>query len=373
VCGTPAPKTVGCRARVATDANGIPLNTLGRNGNVGYGPADFHALYNLPTSAPSSQTIGIVDAFIDPNIEQDLATYDAKFGLAPCTQANGCLKIHQVCHTTSSASRKHPSITTTCNPFIAGGWTLEDSLDVEVTHGICQTCTILFVEAYDNTFGSLSEAESYAALNGVSAISNSWGAGEFSGETNFDSAWNHPGIATVFASGDTGDTVLYPSASPDVVAVGGTTVKASRETAWAGGGSGCSLFEPANAWQTSLPNWGATGCGTHRATADVSADAGGASAAAVYDSISWNGVSSGWAGVYGTSLAAPIIASTFALAGGTAGAANASQIPYVQFNSTNSHDITSGSNGSCGTIMCNAGLGYDGPTGLGTPNGVGGF
>src|SRR5205823_2794503 len=120
-------------------------------------------------------------------------------------------------------------------------------------------------------------------------------------------------------------------------------------------------------------NWSQTGCGTKRGIADVSADADPNTGAAVYDSTRYQG-QSGWFQVGGTSLASPLIASVFALAGGTSSFVNAQQVPYARFTKSNSHDVTTGSNGSCGTIiMCNATTGYDGPTGLGTPNGTGGF
>ena len=133
--------------------------------------------------------------------------------------------------------------------------------------------------------------------------------------------------------------------------------------------SGCSLYETANSWQTGLPNWSQTGCGTARGIADVAADADPATGAAVYDSYGYGG----WLQVGGTSLASPLIAGVYALAGGVSSGTNAQSVPYARSSRGSLHDITSGSTGSCGTIMCNAGSGYDGSTGLGTPNGLGAF
>jgi subtilase family serine protease len=120
-----------------------------------------------------------------------------------------------------------------------------------------------------------------------------------------------------------------------------------------------------------MKNWLQTGCGAHHATVDVAADADPYTGAAIYDSTPING-SAGWWRVGGTSLSSPLIAGVIALAGGTASYANAQQVPYIKFNSKNSHNVTTGSNGYCG-LMCTAGTGYNGPTGLGSPNGTGGF
>jgi subtilase family serine protease len=373
VCDVASPHFAACTAHVLADPLGHPQSGAAPLAGS-YGSVQFHAAYNLPITAPNAQTIAIVDAFTDPNIESDLAVYDQQFGLPPCTQANGCLKVINSCAT--YVSRKQT--TTTCGSTVDSGWALEASMDVEIAHAICQSCKILFVEAYSNSFGDLGAAENLAVQNGATEISNSWGAPEFSTETQYDSYWNHPGIATEFSTGDLGNQVEYPAASPYVVSVGGTTLNISAknayrsESAWSGGGSGCSLYESANSWQMALSNWSMTGCGTHRATADVSADANPTTGAAVYDSVPYGGTS-GWYQVGGTSLAAPLVASVFALAGGVSGVQNAGSVPYNRFTSSNSRDVTTGTNGTCGTIMCTAGIGYDGPTGPGTPNGIGGF
>ncbi len=376
-------RSAHCHAFIYTNAQGVPLVQPQVSGPLAgsYGPTQFHVGYNLPCSVggtspqalcsqPGSfggQTIGIVDAYNDPTIKSDLNTYDTQFHLPTCTTTNGCFTI-----VNQKGSPSHL-------PATNASWAVEISLDVETAHEICQTCKILLVEASSSSFTSIFTAENTAARLGATEISNSYGGSEFLGETSYDSYYNHPGVAVTVSSGDGGYGVEYPAASRYVVAVGGTTLNLNNdnsynsESAWSGGGSGCSAYETANTWQTSNTNWSQTGCGSERGVADVSADADPNTGAAVYDSTPYSGVS-GWFQVGGTSLSSPLIAGVFALAGGVSSYSNAQQVPYTKFTSSNSHDVTSGSNGSCpSTIMCKAVAGYDGPTGLGTPNGTGGF
>jgi len=319
-------------------------------------------------AAPSSfggQTIGLVDAYDDPTIAADLTTYDSQYRLPPCTTANGCFaKVNQ-----TGGSRY---------PGANSGWALEIALDVETAHETCQTCKILLVEASDSSQSDLAAAVIEAAKLGATEISNSYGGSESRRESAYDAAYVHPGVAVTASSGDSGYGTQYPAASPSVIAVGGTTLNLGTgnvyagESVWSGSGSGCSAYEPANAWQRAVADWSLTGCGARRAVADVAADADPSTGAAVYDSTPYQG-QSGWFQVGGTSLSSPLIAGAFALAGGIPSGANAQQVLYARFSPNNSHDVTAGSNGACGSIMCTAAAGYDGPTGLGTPNGTGGF
>jgi len=250
------------------------------------------------------------------------------------------------------------------------GWALEISLDVQIAHAICPNCHILLVESDTNYLSDLSIAENYAAAH-ANVVSNSYGASEFSGETSYDSAYNHLGVPITVSSGDSGYGVEWPAASPYVTAVGGTTLTLNSnntrasETAWSGSGSGCSSVEPKPSWQSFL-----AGC-THRVVADVSADADPNTGAAVYDSYGYYG-QRGWFQVGGTSLSAPLIASVYALAGNGSSTTYGSY-PYSHTSSL--YDVTQGSNGRRCTpsYLCAAGTGYDGPTGLGTPIGTGGF
>ncbi len=359
----PGPAAAGsahCHAHVVTDAKGAPQAVTAPKG---YGPAQFRGAYGLPAAAPTPQTIAIVDAYDDPNIASDLNTYSSQFGLPLCNSANPCFqKVNQ------SGSAAGPF------PQANSGWALEIALDVEVAHAICPNCKILLVEANSNSLANLAAAVNTAAKLGANEISNSYGGSEFSSEVN-DTAYNHPGIAVTVASGDNGyGSFGFPAASPNVITVGGTTLTLGAgntygsESVWSGAGSGCSLYVKAPAWQSFL-----TACAGKRGTADVAADANPNTGAAVYDSVRYQG-RLGWFQVGGTSLASPLIAAVYALAGGLpAGTSAASGLYGHLGESTVLHDVTSGSNGTCSTIMCKGAIGYDGPTGVGTPQGLGAF
>jgi subtilase family serine protease len=361
----PGPAALGdarCHSHVVTDERGNPHAFSSYTS--GLAPADLQAAYGVLFSGTSTTltdgpTIAIVDAYDNPNAEADLGVYRTTFGLPPCTTANGCFKkINQ-----RGGSKP---------PRGNSGWGLEIALDVQMASAICPTCRILLVEADSNSFKNLMAAVNQAASQGAVAISNSYGASEFSGETSYEGAYNHPGAAITVSSGDSGYGVEFPAASRYVTAVGGTTLQRSpsprgwAETAWSGAGSGCSAYVGKPTWQND------PGC-SRRTVADVSAVADPNTGVAVYDSYAYQG-SKGWWVVGGTSASAPIVASVYALA---ALAGNATPVtdasgPYAKTSSLN--DVTSGSNGSCaGTYLCTAVAGYDGPTGLGTPIGTGAF
>lgn len=353
-----------CHARVVVDKQGNPATTTLPSG---YGPLQFTTGYNVPNNVSTPQTIAIVDAYNDPYIFQDVNTYSTTYGIQGL---NSCAA--------SSGSVTHPCFQKvnefggTSYPGTNSGWALEISLDVEVAHAMCQNCNILLVEANSASYNDLMTAVDRARLMGARIISNSYGSNEFSGENSYDTHFQYPGIVFTFSSGDSGYGPSYPAASSFVTSVGGTSLLLNSnnsylgESVWNGAGSGCSAYETKPSWQTD------TLCG-NRTIADVSADADPSTGAAVYDSVRYSG-HRGWFQVGGTSLASPLIAATYALAGGVTSSTFANSVPYVQSNyGVNMHDVTSGSNGSCGTYLCNAGTGYDGPSGLGTPDGTGAF
>jgi len=354
VCHGPAAAGAArCHSQVVTDQKGSP-NAAGAPS--GYGPVQFRTGYGLTTTGSSTTTIGIVDAYDDPNIESDLGVYSTQFQLPSCTTANGCFKkVNQTGGTSYPAKN--------------AGWALEISLDVEIAHAVCPSCKILLVEATTNSFANLLTAEDYA-VGHATIVSNSWGGGESSSETSNDSHFNHIGTPITFSSGDGGYGVEYPAASQYVTAVGGTTLNLNAdntyksESVWSGAGSGCSAYEPKPTWQTDT-----TGC-VRRTVADVAADADPNTGAAVYDTVRYQG-RSGWFRVGGTSLASPLIAAVYALAGNATSTVDG-KYPYLH--TTSLHDVTSGSNGSCGgSYLCTGVVGYDGPTGNGTPNGTSAF
>jgi subtilase family serine protease len=364
VCPGPvSPGNSRCAAHVVTDTKGNPQATTAPKG---YGPAQFRGAYGLPSAAPAGQTIAIVDAYDDPKIASDLNNYSAQFGLPQCNSANPCFeKVNQ------SGSAAGPF------PQANSGWSLEIALDVEVAHATCPNCKILLVEANSNSLANLAASVNTAAKLGATEISNSYGGSEFSGELSetYAGPFNHPGIAVTVSSGDSGyGSFGFPAALSSVITVGGTTLTLGAEntygseSVWSGAGSGCSLYVSAPAWQSFL-----TACGGKRGTADVAADANPNTGAAVYDTVKYQG-RSGWFQVGGTSLSSPLVAGVYALAGGLPAETSAASGLYGHLgDATLLHDVTSGSNGSCSTIMCKGAVGYDGPTGVGSPKGIGAF
>jgi subtilase family serine protease len=345
VCGAAEEGGATCHARVIVDEIGEPLATSGPSG---YHPADLRSAYKITGNGSSSTTIAIVDAYGYPNAESDLGVYRAQFGLPACTTANGCFrKVDQ------NGGTNYPSLNV--------GWAQETALDLDMASAICPNCKILLVEATTASFANLAAAEDRAATMGAHVISNSYGGGE-SGSTSVESHYNHPGIAITVSSGDSGFGVQFPASSPHVTAVGGTHLVTSTnsrgwaETVWSGAGSGCSTTYAKPSWQND------SGC-ARRTVADVSAVADPNTGVSVYGPVRRN--RAGWLVFGGTSVAAPLIAGVYGVNGG---ATNYGSDPYA--NTTALFDVTSGSNGSCSpAYLCTGTTGYDGPTGLGTPNG----
>ncbi|MEU6285537.1 S53 family peptidase [Streptomyces sp. NPDC047028] len=336
-------------------------------GPTGYGPSDLQKAYGLTSAAASNgsgRTIAIVDAYDDPNAAADLAAYRSHYGLPACTTANGCFK--KVSQTGS----------TTSLPKADSGWAEEESLDLDMASAVCPQCHITLVEAKTPTTANLGTAVNEAVKLGAKYVSNSYGGSESSSDPSYDSSYyNHPGVAITASAGDEGYGAEYPAASRYVTSVGGTALKSSSnargwtESVWntsstEGTGSGCSAYDTKPAWQTD------TGC-AKRTIADVSAVADPATGVAVYDSY---GVTAGWYTFGGTSASAPIIAGVYALAGTPGSGDYPAEYPYAAAGTSALNDVTSGSNGTCSTsYLCTARSGYDGPTGVGTPEGTSAF
>ncbi|MEU2864487.1 S53 family peptidase [Streptomyces mirabilis] len=377
-CSTPAKGRMACKALRVTGgttafqkanahADAVTPKAADAATPSGYGPSNLQSAYGLTSAAASNgsgETIAIVDAYNDPNAEADLAKYRSYYGLSACTTANGCFK--KVSQTGS----------TTSLPSSDTGWSEEISLDVDMASAICPNCNILLVEATSATMANLGKAVNEAVTLGAKYVSNSYGGSESSSDTSYDTSYfNHPGVAITVSAGDSGYGAEYPAASKYVTSVGGTALSTSSnsrgwtESVWEtssteGTGSGCSSYDAKPTWQTD------TGC-SKRTIADVSAVADPATGVSVYDSY---GVTAGWYTFGGTSASSPIIAGVYALGGTPSSGSYPASFPYASAGTSALNDVTSGSNGSCGSsYLCTAKSGYDGPTGWGTPEGVAAF
>jgi subtilase family serine protease len=365
-CAAAKASRFSCLALVRTNvkAHLQPTARSGAGPSInGYGPASLQNAYNLPSAtAGSGETVAVVDAYNDPDITSDLATYRSQWGLPAC--GSGCFSV------VNEEGQTSPL------PSDAGttGWDVEESLDVDMVSAICPLCHIILVEANTPAVSDLGTGVNAAVSLGANFVSNSYGGSDSASDSTYDADYyNHPGVAVTASAGDDGYGVEYPAASQYVTAVGGTSLSPAdntrgwTETVWGsssggeGTGSGCSAYETKPSWQTD------TGC-TDRTDNDVSADADPNTGVAVYDSYS----EGGWLEVGGTSASSPIIASTFALAGTPATGTYPSS--YIYSNTSDLYDVTSGANGTCSpAYLCTAGAGYDGPSGWGTPDGVTAF
>ncbi len=357
VCGFVAGPAARCHAHVVTDRAGRPLASpqppIG-----GLAPADLRDAYKITALGSPATIVAIVDAFGYTRAEADLAVYRAQFGLPACTTANGCFKkLNQ-----KGQQKKYPPQDI--------GWAQESALDLDMASTMCPGCTIYLVEAKNNSFKNLAAAVDEAAKLGAHVVSNSYGGPESKAVKKFEPSYDHVGVAVTASTGDNSYSAgpQFPATSPHVTAVGGTrlvkdgSARGWAETAWTSAGSGCSKIFAKPAWQTD------PGC-KRRTDADVAAVADPASGVAVYGPN--NQGASTWLIFGGTSVAAPLIGGVY---GANGGAVTYGSDPYAHVSAL--FDITSGANGSCKPpylYLCNAGVGYDGPTGLGTPNGIAAF
>jgi subtilase family serine protease len=315
---------------------------------AGWGPADFQARYNLPSSTNGAgQLIAIVDAYDNPNEAKDLSTYRTEFGLG------------------TANFTKYNQLGQTKN-FPAGnkGWGLEEDLDIEMVSATCPKCSIIIVEANSPYSSDLQTAEAEAVTLGAHVVSNSWGCAGASNPCGLDASYfDTPGVEFLASAGDSSYGAQLPAGLGSVVAVGGTMLQKTgsnySETTWHGTNSGCVTGITKPSWQHDK------GC-TSRTMNDVSAVAWNA---AEYDSYDYNG----WITIGGTSVASPLTAGVFGLAGNASSldAAKGFWTLKKKAYKKELHDITTGDNGTCNpTYLCTAGKGYDGPTGWGTPNGI---
>ena len=337
----------------------------------GYGPSDLQGAYDVTTASEndgSGSTVAIVDAYNDPTAEADLATYRSAAGLPPCTTQNGCFKqLNQ-----NGQASPLPADAGAAGPD-SDGWDVEESLDIDMVSAICPRCKIDLIEANSNSNADLYSAVD-TGLKSADFESNSWGGSEYAGEAVDDKKYfDHPGKVITVSAGDSGYGVSFPAASQYVTSVGGTSLvqddsaRGWSESVWGpldgGTGSGCSGFEAKPAWQTD------TGC-SHRTDNDIAADADPETGVAVYDTYS----DDGWDEIGGTSASSPMIAAMYALAGKPASGSFPARYPYLH--RTSLYDVTEGINSidACDPdYLCTGEPGYDGPTGLGTPDGLGAF
>ncbi|WP_394838773.1 hypothetical protein LVJ94_17925 [Pendulispora rubella] len=367
------PGTVRCYAKVRTDSAG---NILAAASPRGYGPEDLRHAYRVPSSGTHTGTIAIINAYDSPSAESDLATYREQFGLPPCTTENGCFKkVNQVGAPSPLPKSDH------------AGWAAEIALDLDMASAMCPDCKLVLVLGNTPTLVDLGTAVNTAVRMGADVVSNSYGGVEAEEETDAspeeireaDRLYysNHPGVAIFAASGDWayGNGTSYPASGKNVIGVGGTRLVRSplslrgwAEVAWAHAGSGCSTRIAKPSWANDGPD-----C-PNKTVADISAVSDPATGVAVYDS--YGGGDAGWMVIGGTSAATPIVAAIFVLAGKAT-----STGAFVWKNTERFYDVTSGDNGSgtpdggisCvagdnGSYLCNAKVGFDGPTGWGTPN-----
>ena len=339
----------------------IRIKGQGQANIVGLTPSQVKTAYGFaPSNSGSGQTIAIVVAYDNNTIEEDLAFFSETFGLPSCTSDSGCFrKIY--------AQGKKPG-----NHKL---WSLESALDVEWAHAMAPLAKIILVEAKTAKLTDMMEAVDVAVATNASVISMSWGLGDSTTRPDLDFHFLAANKTFVAASGDFGNFVLYPSASPHVISVGGTTLSVGvggtylGETAWSDSGGGLSIAEPVPAYQVPFNPF------DKRGTPDVAYNGDPDTGFAVYNSNPYFGLK-GWLQIAGTSAGVPQWAAIIASANSARVAASLPLLTgtnaalYAAATSAYSnyfHDINDGStNGSCGAV-CTTGLGYDFVTGLGTP------
>jgi subtilase family serine protease len=396
-----APKSMhAARNRaVAPDGNAVPM-AAGSTVTT-YTPAQIRAAYGLPALPTSwsglsatqaaqmgaGQTIYIVDAQHNPNAAAELAAFNQKFGLPACTTkaiaATAALPLGKASATACEFSVVYNTATggmTGTAPAYNAGWATEIALDVQWAHATAPLARIVLIESADASLNSLLGGIKLANAMGPGIVSMSFGALEGNWTASVDSAFTAANMTYLAATGDSGAAVSWPSVSPNVVAVGGTTLSYSgtgtrSEIVWSGTGGGVSAYTPAPSYQTNaVPGLGTV---TRRAVADVAFNADPASGQ--YVAVMTPGATTpSWMSVGGTSLSTPQWAGLIAIANATRALSSKPALGsphavlYGQISTVPGTyasvfaDITKGSDGTC--ALCTAKAGYDVPTGLGTPN-----
>lgn len=315
---------------------------------------------NSVTVAGQGQTIAIVDAYHDPYLAGDLATFDRQFGLPGQSSAELASML---------------SVVNLAGNQTNSGWAQEEALDVEWAHAMASGAKLVVVEAASDSLNDLMAAVNVARnIQGVSVVSMSWGGSEFSGETSYDSYFTTPAghtpITFVASSGDSGawGGTEWPSSSPNVVSVGGTTLFTTNttstiqsETGWSGSGGGVSSFEGEPSYQAAVQSTG------RRTTPDLSLDADPNTGLYTYVTDTSTGRGN-WQIFGGTSASAQLFGGILAVTDqvrgifgkGTLDTQSTLSALYSS-SATTLNDITSGVNGY------RAGIGYDLVTGLGSP------
>jgi len=349
-------RTVQCGALVRIDIaprerNAVPL---------GLSPDNLESAYKLPSlTRGAGQIVAVVDAYDNPNVAADLAKYRKTFGLPKGSFS----KYNQ-----NGEKGNYPAGDT--------GWGVEIDLDVQMISASCPKCSVYLIEANSNGIADIEAAEAEAVKLGAHIVSNS-----LEGTGIDQSYFNTKGVTYVASSGDGGygggggyGFIYDPADFGSVVAVGGTTLTPVQggkrgwiETVWSGTSAGCS--------GNHKPRWQHDpGC-ANRTETDVSAEADPFTGVAEYDTYGYGG----WLVTGGTSVGAPLIAGIFGLAGNAT--TQDGGRTFWEKEHQGSQDIfpvKSGSDGKCTpTYLCTAGTkeygNYSGPSGWGTPNGIGAF
>lgn len=336
---------------VLIDNHQISPNTPG-----GWGAPNIEAAYDLPsTTNGKGQIVAIVDAYDNPDVATDVAEYRTEFGLPAPNFTKYNQKGQQSNYPVGNAS-----------------WGVEIALDVEMVSAVCPLCTIYLIEADSNSSADLDAAELEAVKLGAHVISNSWG-GTCSGTCGYGADFSKPGVTYTASAGDSGYGSIFPAQLSSVVSVGGTILHQNSsggyyETVWPDSGGGCSTV--------TKPSWQKDPTCTNRTQNDVSAIAFWFAEYDTYDE-------PGWFTVRGTSVASPMIAGVYGLAGNARKEQSGKHFWLdAKKLAKDFHTNITGSIVGCpsqytGTYVCNAGTGqfgtYGGPAGWGSPNGIAAF